>query len=346
MESIYIKIDSLINTIDSEFIKLFDCAENSSEYEYFDFFTAIDQLIELLKQYSLVKNYKDKLVEYHHTMKDLFETEVKTIFHEIIAKNDNTREITVKYTTHLIDVIELMDEVKIINIDEQEYKYLYQNKDLNELNIDSKPVRLSLYSELIDKCKMETDIISSIEHWANHKRNINDLFYQFNLDLIPGYANGYYKRFIKKLKKQVKNLSPNNNLNNGNLKGFECNLYRDNPDIIEQIYYYMANNRKYICVDLIDFKTIFAPKTSIVTSPIKWLIISQKTKRGNQTKLYFFLEKMLQRQLTNEDKRKAAKLFIDEEGEFFKPSMKKPKEDERKMYDEFETLIKTLPQKN
>ena len=61
MESIYNKIDNLIKNIDAEFIKLYDCAENSSEYEYFYFFSAIDQLIKILKQYSLFKYYNDKV---------------------------------------------------------------------------------------------------------------------------------------------------------------------------------------------------------------------------------------------------------------------------------------------
>jgi len=225
MESIYNKVDNLIYTIDSEFIKFSDCAEKTGKFEYYDFFSAIDQLIELVRRYSLVKNYNDKLVQYHHTMKDLFETEAKVIFIEIIEKNDNNSEITVKYSTYQLDTVGLIDEVKTISIDKMEYKSMYQNKNLKELNKNTTPIRMSRYRVLKNKCKSESDLISLIEQWGDTMK-IERLFYKIHLDnLIPGYYSGYFEQYVKKLKKQVKNLNHKINRNKEvKLAGFKSHL--------------------------------------------------------------------------------------------------------------------------
>jgi len=144
-----------------------------------------------------------------------------------------------------------------------------------------------------------------------------------------------YKKQQKKKYQQIqKELS-------GNLLiGFACPLH---PDTVKEVYKYMIS-KNYIEGSPADFQAIFANKSTSVLNPITWLIKSKTTTggRGNQMKLYFFLEKMLQRRPTNDDKRKAAKLFIDEEGEFFNPKMKKPDEYERISYDIFAKLLEEI----
>jgi hypothetical protein len=493
MESIYNKIDHLINVMDLELIKLWECAENKMHYKYFDFFTAIAQLIDLLKQHSLVKNYEDKLTEYHHAIKDLFETEAKTIFHEILDKNDNTKEVTIKYIIHNVDEVGINNQIKRISINEHEYNWVYKGKTLKELNKNSKPFPLSRYSVLTDNCKTETDIISLSEQYFDQKKKIDVLFSRIYIDnIIQGFYQGYFVDYVKKLKKQSDierkyhtgsllshNTNKTNHMENtidviligfstkreylseyfevkageskykpgtflfeclktvevfeNNLRrqlqdkkrelnkmhqinpkggymkkfkqlslndfvvplfqvtggkyyaqlnyttiqrgygqlnysaiqeikqaineaqkniktkaakkktggipvtGFDCPL---SPEKIKAIYYFM--NGKQIRSDLSDFQAIFSNTPQPVQNPIKWLIKAQTGSRGNQMKLYFFLEKMLQRQPTSEDKRKAKKLFVDEIGEFLNPKMRKPKYEERIMYDEFENLLANI----
>ncbi|MBN1115794.1 MAG: hypothetical protein JXA77_01210 [Bacteroidales bacterium] len=65
-------IEILISKIDNELINEWDCIENHTKSNYFDFYTAIEQLLGLLKSNSLLKYYERKLIEYHHALKDLF----------------------------------------------------------------------------------------------------------------------------------------------------------------------------------------------------------------------------------------------------------------------------------
>lgn len=128
------------------------------------------------------------------------------------------------------------------------------------------------------------------------------------------------------------------------LTGFGCKI---DPPIVKKIFQLMVKKNQ-IGGRLKDFKAIFSKEPTKVEKPAIWLIKGQTTnkKRGNQMKLYFFLEKMLQRKLTNEDKRKASKLFVDEKGEFFNSSMRNPKKDERTMYDIFESQLKNILDNN
>lgn len=129
------------------------------------------------------------------------------------------------------------------------------------------------------------------------------------------------------------------------ITGFVCPL---DPNTVTEIYKLMVNHtpKPQIEGKLKDFQNIFSKEPKQIEEPIIWLVKGQTTTggRGNQMKLYFFLEKMLQRKLTSEDKKKTAKLFVDEKGEFFNPKMRKPKEDERTMYDSFERLFKEIIQ--
>ena len=121
------------------------------------------------------------------------------------------------------------------------------------------------------------------------------------------------------------------------LIGFKCPL---DKKTVETIYLKLVRKELIDC-ELEDFMAVFSEEINEVNKPIVWRVKGQTNPggRGNQTKLYFFLEKMLKRQPTSEDKRKAAMLFIDEKGKFFNPKMKKPKEEERLSYDIFDDLF-------
>lgn len=123
--------------------------------------------------------------------------------------------------------------------------------------------------------------------------------------------------------------------------GFTCNLP---PETVKEIYFLMAG--KYLSGDLNDFQAIFANTPTLVKNPVKWLIKSQKKPcRGHQTKLYLFIETMLNGKFSAKDKRKAVDLFIDEKGKFFNSKMKEPNENDRNTHNIFETLIKGAKEK-
>jgi hypothetical protein len=114
------------------------------------------------------------------------------------------------------------------------------------------------------------------------------------------------------------------------LMGFACPHLA--PETVEEIYNLMSE--KQISGNPEDFKAIFSNSSNTVTKPIQWLKKSQRRDekgryRGHQTMLHLFIEKMLQRNLTADEKRKTSKLFIDEYGEFFTPKSREPKEKDR-----------------
>ena len=157
-------------------------------------------------------------------------------------------------------------------------------------------------------------------------------------ELIKGiikYFNDFESAFSQ--------IQPTNKTNYKNqLTGFICNLH---PDTVKEIFNLMETS-KQISGNLTDFQAIFANTSTPVKSPVKWLIKSQKKPyRGHQTKLYLFIETMLNGKFSAEDKRKAADLFIDEKGKFFNPKMKEPNENDRDTHNIFEARINNIKEK-
>ena len=124
--------------------------------------------------------------------------------------------------------------------------------------------------------------------------------------------------------------------------GFKCEL---SEKTVEAIFNSMVSS-KQISGNLTDFQAIFANTPTQVKNPVKWLNKSQKKPyRGHQTKLYLFIETMLNGKFSADDKRKAVDLFIDEKGKFFNPKMKEPNENDRDTHNIFETLINNTKEK-
>lgn len=114
--------------------------------------------------------------------------------------------------------------------------------------------------------------------------------------------------------------------------GFKCELPEE---IIEKVYFFLTDKKSPIIeIGLKDFKKIFNPLPSLITTPIKWLMLSKagtQKGRGNQTTLYFFLKGMLG-SVSNVNAKKAKALFVDDKGEFIKKKLRAPGKEEASPY--------------
>lgn len=220
METIYNKIDTLTNRIDSEFIKLWDCAENNLEYKFFDFFAAMDQLVELLKRYSLTENYKHKLEEYYLVMVELFQQEEKVIFTEYIDKNDDLFQVTVKHKTSRRNTIGLDEKIDVWKYDEYEYNYAFKNFTIEELNKNENKsaLRLNLHSVLQGKCQSKqqdfnTEVDELFLKKDVYQTALRDEVMKQNNYSFPLYSNLNFADYVWKLKKESLNLNGSAKIN-------------------------------------------------------------------------------------------------------------------------------------
>ncbi len=180
-----------------------------------------------------------------------------------------------------------------------------------------------------------------IDGWENI--NIRKALKEFIKDkpVILGKWNIDSLKMEYKLNQEKKYREIRNELSGTILKGFSCPL---DVIIVQEIYYAMAEN--FIRGDLQDFLAIFSNSSNTVNKPVQWLVLNERGNfagRGNQTALNEFL-KLILGKLSNNDRRKAKDLFIDEQGYFIKESLLKPDKTKISTY-EFEIGLKEILKK-
>ena len=214
--------------------------------------------------------------------------------------------------------------VKTINtFGETPYKEETIHELLNSIRL------INDYKQLLEKreeLKNRNDQDTKIKSWISQAKN--DLLIDLRLEELQGE--------IDRLRDNISNNSPNS------FTGFNCQL---DPTIVKKVYNVMVTEKGYVHIDENNFMNLFSRRQTKVTKQAVWQIkarTSKRGKRGNQSQLYFFLEKMLQRKLTNEDKRIAAGAFVDDIGTFFHPKFTRPDKDEDNAYNKFDFLLKDI----
>lgn len=188
--------------------------------------------------------------------------------------------------------------------------YFESTKLLNEIESYSVQTQISIL-ELLHNEIANSDITIQ-DNWPLECPDVTDQFVAF------------LKQHLNKL--QISNID---SIEIKEILGFSCSL--SEKQLLE-VYLFMTGQKsneddKYIKCSKNDFLRVFhRGGCTYIDKPIKWLLLGRggtKSKRGNQTALFVFLEQMLGN-LTNTDLRKSKDLFVDSKGPFIKTSLTRP----------------------
>ena len=173
-----------------------------------------------------------------------------------------------------------------------------------------------------------------------------DMSFMYEYEL---HGENWFKIIYDKLNETKISFDEITGLDSSKYLGYECKLPEPTVDKI----YELMTRKEYIECEKEDFKAIFAPEPTPMLNPIKWIKKGQrkdekeKRYRGHQTILHLFIKIMLQRKLNADEKRKTAKFFIDDYGEFFSIKSRDPVEKDinthRLFLKEINDIIKKYP---
>lgn len=310
----------------------------------------------LLNPNSIIPTLKNEEILPHQRLMTI-EIRLEKIGNKIKNLNETVKE-AVRYSIREYEVCYRADEATTAEERERSYNN-QQNWDacfVQRYAIQLSTADIVKFNEITShkNSPMRNTAIKELLYAINIIEEYNNLFKELEDNRVPKE----YKELKKKLEFKDEEIkirdlqnrslmrllekSPSNKLPHENLTGFECKIA---PNIVKEIFQIMVD-KEILSGNSKDFQAIFSNKPTRVIDPIKWLGKSQKKPyRGHQTKLYLFIERMLNGKFSAKDKRKAAHLFVDEEGIFFNPKMNKPKKYDRDTHDIFEKIIKEAKEK-
>ncbi len=272
--------DQIIEKIDNELLNLYYASQKKTEYQFFDFYKALQTFNKsVLKEGGREKYFKLRAKQFRDVFSDLLFTESKVSFYETKRYNPNSRIERIKVTTCITNEVGRKRSYIVNKVDdEMRHEYLKNNiENLKEKT--SNEIRVNKYNYLLEGIQ----IIDQHLGWERFfKIGFDALFINYNLDIRHGIT---FEGYIKGLQFQKEELQAGNPTK-PTLTGFQSSL--TDPQI-QTLFELLKGSYIDKNTNPDHFKAIFRNKPLPKDIKIQWIDKGKTRHEPNKQTLFEFL---------------------------------------------------------